>query len=246
MTQMTLEHRAFLYRGVEDFLRVTEPFLRAGARAGEAIVAVVREPGLSALRDSLSDLKGQVDFYDSDAFYRHPVRTLKQYHELVKAMAPRRVRALAEPVWHGWDAREAVEWARYESLINVVFGGVDALALCPYDRASLPEAVLDQARRTHPLLLDDGAAVRSDRYVDPAVFGDDASVDQVAPYEAAYTWSTGASAAGDFEARFTYLIRQLGAEAEDIGVHMRGSAFAYEESDAMVAASMDDLGGMLH
>ncbi|MBX6766588.1 MAG: sensor histidine kinase [Actinomadura rubrobrunea] len=175
---MTLEHRAFLYRGVEDFLRVTVPFLRAGAHAGEAIVAVVREPGLSALRDSLSDLKGQVDFYDSDAFYRHPVRTLKQYHELVKAMAPRRVRALAEPVWHGWDAREAVEWARYESLINVVFGEVDALALCPYDRTSLPEAVLDQARRTHPLLLDDGAAVRSDRYVDPAVFGDDCDRDR--------------------------------------------------------------------
>lgn len=63
---------------------------------------------------------------------------------------------------------------------------------------------------------------------------------------AAYGAATLLRAAGDFEARFTYLIRQLGAEAEDIGVHMRGSAFAYEESDAMVAASMDDLGGMLH
>ena len=61
-----------------------------------------------------------------------------------------------------------------------------------------------------------------------------------------YGGATLLRAAGDFEARFTYLIRQLGAEAEDIGVHMRGSAFAYEERDAMTAASFDELGGMLH
>lgn len=53
-------------------------------------------------------------------------------------------------------------------------------------------------------------------------------------------------AAGDFAARYTYLVRQLGDEAEDIGTQMRGSAFAYEERDAMTAASMDALGGMLH
>ncbi|GAA4080773.1 sensor histidine kinase [Actinomadura miaoliensis] len=170
---MALEHRALLYRGLEEFLRVAVPFLRDGVRAGDAVVAVVREPGLGALRDSLSGFEGLVRFYDSEEFYRHPVRTLKQYQQLVNAMAPRRVRALAEPVWQGRDARETVEWARYESLINVVFGGVDALALCPYDRAALPGAVLDHARRTHPLLLDGGVTVRNRRYTDPVDFGDE-------------------------------------------------------------------------
>lgn len=170
---MALEHRAFLYRGPEEFLRVAAPFLRDGVRAGEAVVAVVREPALSALRRVLSDAAGLVEFFDAETFYRHPVRTLDRYQQLVNAMAPRRVRAMAEPMWQGWDAREAVEWARYESLINVVFGDADARALCSYDRAALPDAVLDHARRTHPLLLVGGATVRSGRYTDPVAFGEE-------------------------------------------------------------------------
>ncbi|GEN80417.1 hypothetical protein [Actinotalea fermentans] len=66
------------------------------------------------------------------------------------------------------------------------------------------------------------------------------------PGRAGYGGADLTRAADTFEARFTYLLRRLGDEAEDIGVSMRGSAFAYEESDAMIAASMDDLGGMLH
>ncbi|GLZ13115.1 hypothetical protein Acsp04_33500 [Actinomadura sp. NBRC 104425] len=170
---MTLEHRAFLYRGQEEFLRVAVPFLRDGARAGDAVVAVVCEPVLGALRDALADAAGLVRFFDAEEFYRHPVRTLEQYQQLVKAMAARRVRALAEPVWQGWDAREMVEWARYESLINVVFGDVDARALCSYDRAVLPEEVIDHARRTHPLLLEGGVTVRNGRYTDPVAFGEE-------------------------------------------------------------------------
>ncbi len=148
---MTLEHRAFMYDGTDDYLSVTVPYLRSGLDRGEAVVAVAREPGLSALRDVLGEK--EIVFVDSAGFYQHPVHTLRDYQTIVKENAPRRVCALAEPVWDGWDERQTLEWIRYESLINVVFGKVDARALCPYDTRTLPSHILAEARRTHPLLL---------------------------------------------------------------------------------------------
>jgi len=168
---MTLEHRAFLYGGIEHFLSVSVPYVAEGVEADEAVIVVVREPGLGALRDALAPYGEAIEFYDSDAFYRHPVRTLKSYQELLLSKKPRGVRALAEPVWDGWTPRQTVEWARYESLINVVFGDADARALCPYDVNGLPQRIIDHARQTHPLLEDRGRTVRNTDYVQPAVFG---------------------------------------------------------------------------
>ncbi|GAA1531124.1 sensor histidine kinase [Actinomadura kijaniata] len=165
-----LEHRAFLYSGVENFLSTTVPFLVKGLEADDAVVAVVRRPNLDALRDVLGP-DGDVGFYDSAEFYDHPVRTLKRYLELVDGMRPRRVVALAEPVWHWTDQRQTLEWARYESLINKVFADSGARALCPYDRDGLSSAVLDFARHTHPVLFDGRIDHENDRYMDPQVFG---------------------------------------------------------------------------
>lgn len=52
-------------------------------------------------------------------------------------------------------------------------------------------------------------------------------------------------AGGGFADRYTYLLRQVGDEAVTEGYRMRGSAFAYEESDAIIADSFDDTGGGL-
>ncbi|WP_242884549.1 anti-sigma factor RsbA family regulatory protein [Actinomadura litoris] len=168
---MTLEHRAFLYDDHADFLSVTVPYLRSGLERGQSVVAVVREPNLSALREAFEPEGAAIAYFDSADFYRHPVRTLRDYQTIVAQSAPRSVCALAEPVWDGWDDRQTLEWIRYESLINVVFAGSGARALCPYDTGSLPPRVLDEARRTHPLLLCDGRTGGNDSYVDPATFG---------------------------------------------------------------------------
>lgn len=168
---MSLEHRAFLYRDVDDFLAVTVPFLTSGLEHDDAVIAVAREPNLTALRDVLGADGSPIMYFDSAAFYRHPVHTLRDYQTVVKQSAPRPVRALAEPVWDGWDERQILEWIRYESLINVVFEGSGARALCPYDTAALPPRVVAEARRTHPLLLADGASTPSAEYIDPETFG---------------------------------------------------------------------------
>ncbi|MQY06736.1 sensor histidine kinase [Actinomadura macrotermitis] len=167
----SLEHRAFLYDGTEDFLTGAVPFLRRGLEEDRAVVVVARAVNVAVLQEALDDCRNHIEFYQSEKFYEHPVRTLNQYQYLVQEKSPRRVFALAEPVWHGHEPRQLMEWIRYESLINEVFGDSGASALCPYDRVGLPPAIVEEARRTHPLLLTAGAARRSDRYVPPKAFG---------------------------------------------------------------------------
>ncbi|WP_141581893.1 sensor histidine kinase [Actinomadura sp. WMMA1423] len=168
---MALEHKAFMYQGIEEFLSVAAPFLQSGVERDDVVLAIAREPHLSALRDSLPAHRDAVVFHDSATFYRHPVHTLRDYQNIVKESAPRTICALAEPVWSGLDERRTLEWIRYESLINVVFGESGARALCPYDSAELPPRILDEARRTHPLLLAPGHDGENDEYVDPVEFG---------------------------------------------------------------------------
>lgn len=170
---MTLDHRAFLYDSTEDFLSGAAPFLTSGLEAGNAVVAVIRGASIGPLRDALGDRAKAVEFHPAEDFYQHPVRTLKKYQELVKFKHPRTVCALAEPVWDGRTARERLEWARYESLINVAFGGTGARALCPYDCRALPPEVIRYARSTHPQLTEGGRAVPNSGYVQPADFGAD-------------------------------------------------------------------------
>ncbi|RKS76814.1 anti-sigma regulatory factor (Ser/Thr protein kinase) [Actinomadura pelletieri DSM 43383] len=170
---MSLEHRAFLYRGTDDFLSATVPFLTSGLERDQAVLAVVREPNLSALRDVFPATDPPIQFIDAAGFYRHPVHTLRDYQTVVTASAPRRVCAVAEPIWEGLDERRTREWIRYESLINAVFEHSGARALCTYDTRTLPPPILTGARRTHPLLLDGGRAHSSDHYVDPVTFGAD-------------------------------------------------------------------------
>jgi len=171
---MTLEHRAFLYGGMEDFLSVTVPWLREGVEAEEAVVVVVQQPGLDAVRESLGPYGKDVQYADSAEFYTHPVRTLRDYQGIVEQSRPRPVRALAEPVWRGQDPRQTLEWVRYESLINAAFADSGARALCPYDRSALPPAIVEQARLTHPKLVGGrGTTQDNGSYLNPVDFGND-------------------------------------------------------------------------
>ncbi|MBW8483830.1 sensor histidine kinase [Actinomadura parmotrematis] len=166
-----LEHRAFLYSGDDDFLRTAVPFLEEGVAAERAVVVVARAANVALLREAAAGLGSAVEFFESESFYRHPVRTLNQYQHLVVGQAPRRVYALAEPVWTGHEPRGLLEWMRYESLINAVFADSGATALCPYDRDRLPPQIVEQARRTHPDLLVDGVAAPSPHYEEPLRYG---------------------------------------------------------------------------
>ena len=77
---------------------------------------------------------------------------------------PARLRGIGEPIWAGRSGAELVECQLHESLLNLAFAdATDFRLLCPYD-TSLDEAVVHEARRSHPH-VDGGRATRSARSV---------------------------------------------------------------------------------
>src|SRR6266581_4659439 len=74
-----------------------------------------------------------------------------------------------QPVWAGRSPAETAEATRHEALINEALAAVPASALCPYDASGLGPAVLADARRTHPRIVQDGARRPSADYSGTAV-----------------------------------------------------------------------------
>lgn len=168
-----LVHQALLYSAEEEFLTATVPFLRAGLEADDVVLAVVPKPSSAALRDMLGPDARPVEFVDATTFYRHPVRTIASYNDVVHSVAPRRVRVLAEPFLPGRSALDTIEWSRYEAVVNAAFSATGAHVICGYDTRSAAPEVLEAARRTHPSLVSRHGARRNRGYDEPRRFGGD-------------------------------------------------------------------------
>ncbi|MCD0451395.1 sensor histidine kinase [Actinocorallia sp. API 0066] len=150
-----LLHQALLYGKDEEYLATAVPYLREGLAADAMIIAAIPNRCYTAVRDVMGDV---MDMYaPAEDFYRHPVRTIAQYLDIVRGAQAegRPVRALAEVQWGGasWQTRE---WGRYESLVNTVFENRGVSVICSYDRRVVGDEVVDHARRTHPELLEGG------------------------------------------------------------------------------------------
>jgi anti-sigma regulatory factor (Ser/Thr protein kinase) len=164
-----VSHEALPYDSVSDFLAGALPFLRAGIEAGDAVLAICDPDNLTVLRDRLGPQAARVEFVEAAAFYRHPARTLARSVALAEESARRvrRLRLLGEPIWHGRTQQEVADWQRAEALVNVTFAGTGAAILCPYDVRSLPPAILDGARRTHPASVNGDERLVNSGYMDP-------------------------------------------------------------------------------
>ena len=153
----SLTHQALLHSGMEEFLDAAVPFLRQGLDTDDHILAVVPAPRLEALRDVLGGDGAGIRYVDAAGFYRHPVRTIASYHDVLLQAGERRVRTLAELDWsrraEPWEHRE---WGRYEALVNAVFDNSGAQVICSYDRTLAPPQIVEDARRTHPELFEGG------------------------------------------------------------------------------------------
>ncbi|HEU5159123.1 MAG TPA: anti-sigma factor RsbA family regulatory protein [Streptosporangiaceae bacterium] len=163
----SLIHRALVYSGEREFLAAAVPFLRAGLTADDVVLVAASPPRLDRVRRALGAAAEPVLFLDVAEWYRHPVRTIAAYDQFLRAQAPRRVRALAELDWADRRRREAREWARYEAVVNEVFGTSGARALCAYDRHATAPGMLAEVRRTHRELVEDGRPRSSADYTDP-------------------------------------------------------------------------------
>jgi anti-sigma regulatory factor (Ser/Thr protein kinase) len=149
------EHEALFYAGIDEFVSQTVPFVREGLVGEEAVLVVVPEPRLRALQDGLGEDAGRVTFADMAEVGTNPARIIPAWRDFLSRHGGGRrpVRGIGEPIWAGRSPAELVECQRHESLLNLAFAGSGGWRLlCPYDVDALDRSVIEEARRSHPVL----------------------------------------------------------------------------------------------
>lgn len=161
-------HEALLYAGHDEFLDGTLPFIRDGLAGDEPTLVVVDAAKIAALRAALGGDADRVHFADMAHVGRNPARIIPRWREFVdEHLRPDRpVRGIGEPIWAGRRAAELVECQAHETLLNIAFADGHAWSLlCPYDIGALLPDVVDEARRSHPVVIRHGARRHSRDYL---------------------------------------------------------------------------------
>ena len=166
----TLVHPALFYADDEAYLAGTVPFLREGLDAGEPVMMAAPPDRLDVVHTALGPQASDVVFHDMTVAGRNPGRIIAGVlRAFVDEHAGRgRVRIIGEPIWAGRSPAEYAAAVQHEALINVALADRPATVLCPYDTTALAPAVVADAERTHPVILERGATSASAHYADPA------------------------------------------------------------------------------
>ncbi|NEC86498.1 sensor histidine kinase [Streptomyces sp. SID12501] len=158
-------HPALFYRGEEEYLDGTVPFIREGLRAGHPVAVAVPGPNLNLLKDSLGGDAAAVRFLDMTDAGRNPGRIIPRVLRAFADGHPQtHVRIIGEPIWAGRSSVEYPACVQHEALINPAFEGRDVTILCPYDAELLDEKVLADAYATHPVIVSGGSRRPSPSY----------------------------------------------------------------------------------
>ncbi|MGZ6544164.1 MAG: anti-sigma factor RsbA family regulatory protein [Actinomycetota bacterium] len=164
-------HEAMLYDGRADFIRRSVSFIRDAINAKQPILVAVDRWKIDALRRSLGADAADVRFEDMVTIGRNPARIIPVWRAFMDdhAEVSPGARGIGEPIWAARSKDELVECERHEALLNLVFATPpNALQLmCPYDVGSLPVSVIEEARRNHPVVTQDGVSRPSSTYLDP-------------------------------------------------------------------------------
>ncbi|MER7463392.1 sensor histidine kinase [Streptomyces sp. NPDC097981] len=161
-------HTSLFYAGQAEYLAEVGGFVRAALAAGEPVLVAVPGPRLDALREGLAVGTAEVTWTDMTRLGSNPGRILAALQEFADRHAGRPARIVGEPMWPGRSRAEVLEATRHEALINTAFAGRRATVLCPYDVLGLPAAVVSDARRTHPSVIEKGRVLPSPAYADAA------------------------------------------------------------------------------
>jgi anti-sigma regulatory factor (Ser/Thr protein kinase) len=152
-------HEAVFYAGTQDFVAQISAFIREGLATDEPALVMVTADKIELLRAELGPDAAQVLFTDMGEAGRNPGRIISAWHDFAAEHLAqgRTLRGVGEPIWAARSPDELTECQYHESLINLAFGDADGFRLvCPYDTEALPQDVIEEARRSHPLILEVG------------------------------------------------------------------------------------------
>ena len=167
-------HEALVYSTTEELVAGAVPFMRRGLSVGDSVLIVMRDDARSALRRGLDADAEAIDFADALEWYQSPEHAFDAYTRYIGDRLERgapRVRVVAEVVWPAASATVAVaEWKRYEAGISSAMASVPVSFICAYDTQELPEGIVADALRTHPLVRTGEGARPSCHYMEPRAF----------------------------------------------------------------------------
>jgi anti-sigma regulatory factor (Ser/Thr protein kinase) len=150
-------HAALLYRTQQEYLDCLVPFVSDGVAGDQAVLVAVPGPNLTVLADGLGQLTDNVVMTDMTEVGRNPGRILGEVlSTFVDKHRDKPVRVIGEPIWPGRSELEYPACVQHEALINQAFTGRDVTVVCPYDVSQLDPEVIADARRTHPVLWQNG------------------------------------------------------------------------------------------
>jgi len=217
------QHQALIYKGEDEYLAGTIPFLEAALEAEEPTLVAVGPVQNEWLQRALAEEdRREIRFLDIETVGRNPASIIPLWREFVDENGGRHVRGIGEPIWTARSAAAQEECQRHESLLNVAFeSGTSWSLLCPYDASSLSEDMLAKVALSHRHIHFDG------RYEESAAF-------EPAPDCFAGALPSPASEPDTFAfglAGLSAVRRRVAAAAERAGLDQRGSA------DIVIAAS---------
>jgi anti-sigma regulatory factor (Ser/Thr protein kinase) len=130
---------------------------------------VVSAARIGLLRSALGRDADRVAFADMADVGANPARIIPAWQEFVDAHAElgRPMRGIGEPIWAGRSPEAYAAAVQHEALINVALAERPATILCPYDTSALDPAVIADATRTHPVIVERGTTSTSEHYADP-------------------------------------------------------------------------------
>lgn len=151
----TFHHEAMFYAGDNEFVERSRAFVEEGLDRGEPVLVMVRARKLELLRAALGERESEVQLVDMEGVGRNPARIIPAWGRFVAHHGDREtpgMRGIGEPVWAERNPAELAECQLHESLINLAFATADSFRLiCPYDTDGLPQDVIAEARRSHPV-----------------------------------------------------------------------------------------------
>ncbi|MFY9487763.1 MAG: sensor histidine kinase, partial [Solirubrobacterales bacterium] len=167
-------HEAVFYAGLDDFLTFAEPFLRDAVELHHPTLVAVSERKGAELRRALGDHDDGVMIVDMVDIGANPGRIIPAWKEFLAGHGGpgQTLRGIGEPIWADRTPAQLAEAEHMEHLLNLAFEDAESFWIaCPYDTDTLSSTVIDNARRTHPVLSHAGVTTVSDAYVDPEVAG---------------------------------------------------------------------------
>ena len=150
-------HEAFLWHGDDQFVAGTAPFVREGLAAGQPVMAALTAARTDLLRDALGADADRVRFVDMERLGGNPARIIPAWRTFTAehAESGQPVRGIGEPIWADRRGAELAECQLHEALLNMaVHPDTPLWLMCPYDAENLPDDVLREAHRSHPVVVD--------------------------------------------------------------------------------------------